>query len=92
MMNTPRDLGTDRLVHPGEILRDEFLAPLGMSQRRLARDISVPPQRINEIVRGKRAISADTALRLSRFFGMTEMFWMKLQARYDIETEKERRP
>jgi len=76
-------------VHPGEILLEEFLEPMGISQYRLAKDISVPPRRINEIVHGKRAISADTALRLSRYFGMSEMFWINLQARYDLEVQKD---
>jgi addiction module HigA family antidote len=77
-------------IHPGEILLEEFLTPMGISQYRVAKDISVPPRRINEIVHGKRAISADTALRLSRYFGTSERFWMNLQARYDLETEKDR--
>lgn len=77
-------------IHPGEILLEEFLNPMGISQYRLAKDISVPPRRINEIVHGKRRISADTALRLSRFFGTTEKFWVNLQARYDLEVEKDR--
>ncbi len=72
-------------VHPGEILLEEFLKPMGISQYRLARSISVPPRRINEIAQGKRAISADTALRLGRFFGTTARFWLNLQARYDLE-------
>ena len=77
-------------IHPGEILLEEFLAPLELSQYRLAKEISVPARRINEIVHGKRRISADTALRLSRFFGTSERFWLNLQLRYDLETEKER--
>ena len=77
-------------VHPGEILLEEFLKPLEMSQYRLAKEMSVPPRRINEIVHGKRAITADTALRLSRFFGSTARFWMNLQTRYDLEKEKDR--
>jgi antitoxin HigA-1 len=77
-------------VHPGEILQEEFLEPLGLSQYRLAKETSVPPRRINEIVRGMRAVSADTALRLSRFFGTSERFWLNLQSRYDIEIEKDR--
>jgi antitoxin HigA-1 len=76
-------------VHPGEILLEEFLNPLGISQYRLARDTSVPPRRINEIVRGTRAVTADTALRLARYFGTTERFWLNLQARYDLEVTKE---
>jgi addiction module HigA family antidote len=77
-------------VHPGEILSEEFLKPLEMSQYRLAVDITVPPRRINEIVHRKRGISADTALRLSRYFGNTARFWMNLQIRYDLEKEKDR--
>ena len=72
-------------IHPGEILMEEFLKPMGISQYRLAKDITVPPRRINEIVHGKRAITADTALRLGRFFGMSPHFWLNLQTRYDIE-------
>ena len=77
-------------IHPGEILLEEFLKSMNISQYRLAKDISVPARRINEIVLGKRAISPDTALRLSRFFGLSERFWLNLQARYDLEVEKER--
>jgi addiction module HigA family antidote len=77
-------------VHPGEILREEFLSPLGISQYRLAKEVNVPPRRINEIVQGARAISANTALRLARYFGTSERFWLNLQARYDLEVEKER--
>jgi len=77
-------------IHPGEILLEEFLKPLSISQYRLAKDMSVPARRINEIVLGKRAISPDTALRLSRYFGMSDRFWMNLQARYDIEVEKDK--
>ena len=69
-------------IHPGEILFEEFLRPLDISQYRLAKDINVPPRRINEIVHGKRAITADTALRLSRYFGLSERFWLNLQSRY----------
>jgi len=72
-------------IHPGEILREEFLEPMGISQYRLAKDISVPPRRINEIVHGKRSVTADTALRLGRFFGMSPQFWLNLQTRYDLE-------
>ena len=78
-----------RPIHPGEILREEFLDPMGISQYRLAKDTSVPPRRINEIVHGKRAITADTALRLSLYFGTSERFWMNLQVRYDLETRKD---
>ena len=77
-------------IHPGEILMEEYLEPMGISQYRLAKEISVPPRRINEIVHGKRAISADTALRLARFFGTSELFWVNLQTRYDLEIEKDK--
>ena len=77
-------------IHPGEILLEEFLIPMEISQNRLARDIGVPPRRINEIVHGKRAVSADTALRLARYFGTSEAFWMGLQADYDLEEARER--
>src|ERR687884_2289848 len=77
-------------VHPGEILHEEFLTPLSISQYRLAKETSVPPRRINEIVRGTRAVTADTALRLARYFGTSERFWLNLQAHYDLEVEKER--
>lgn len=77
-------------IHPGEILLEEFLNPMKISQYRLAKDISVPPRRINEIVHGKRGVSADTALRLERYFGLSEGFWLRLQARYDLEVEKDR--
>jgi addiction module HigA family antidote len=77
-------------IHPGEVLLEDFLKPMGISQYRLAKDISVPPRRINEIVHGTRAITADTALRLSRYFGTSERFWLNLQTRYDIEIEKDR--
>jgi addiction module HigA family antidote len=72
-------------IHPGEILMEEFLEPMGISQYRLAKDISVPPRRINEIVHGKRSITADTALRFGRFFSMPAQFWLNLQTRYDLE-------
>ncbi|MEK7777413.1 MAG: HigA family addiction module antitoxin [Chloroflexota bacterium] len=75
-------------IHPGEILLEEFLKPMAVSQYRLAKDIHVDPRRINEIVLGKRAITADTALRLSRYFGTTDRFWMNLQARYDLEVQR----
>lgn len=77
-------------IHPGEILLEEFLNPMEISQYRLAKDIHVPARRINEIVHGKRAVSPDTALRLSRYFGLSERFWLNLQARYDLEIEKDR--
>ena len=77
-------------IHPGEILMEEFLKPLGISQYKLAKDINVPARRINEIVHGKRSISADTALRLSRYFNLSERFWLNLQARYDLEKEKDK--
>jgi antitoxin HigA-1 len=76
-------------IHPGEILLEEFLVPLGISQYRLARAIGVPPRRINEIVHGKRAISPDTALRLSRALDTSDRFWMNLQTRYDLEVQLE---
>jgi addiction module HigA family antidote len=77
-------------VHPGEVLLEEFLGPLGLSQYRLSREINVPPRRINEIVHRKRAITADTALRLARFFSTSERFWLNLQSRYDLEIERVR--
>src|SRR5476651_2510435 len=77
-------------VHPGEILLEEFLRPLGLSQYRLAKDVSVPPRRINEIVRGTRAVTADTALRLARYFGTSDRFWLNLQTRFDLEVERDR--
>jgi addiction module HigA family antidote len=77
-------------IHPGEILLEEFLEPMDISQYRLAKAIGVPPRRINKIVQGKRAISADTALRLSRYFGLSERFWLNLQTRYDLEIEKDK--
>ena len=75
-------------IHPGEILLEEFLEPLGLTQNRLAVSIGVPPRRINEIVLGKRRITADTALRLSKFFGVSDRFWLNLQSRYDLEIER----
>lgn len=77
-------------VHPGEVLFEEYLEPLGVTQHRLAVAIGVPPRRINEIVHGKRRISADTALRLARYFGTSERFWLNLQGRYDVEFERDR--
>jgi len=76
-------------IHPGEVLMEEFLAPLGVTQHHLAVSIGVPPRRINEIVHGKRRITADTALRLARFFGTTGRFWLNLQTRFDLEVEKD---
>jgi len=76
-------------IHPGEILREEFLEPMGISQYRLAKDISVDPRRINAIIQGKRAITADTALRLARYFDTSERFWLNLQAQYDLEVERD---
>ena len=76
-------------IHPGEVLLEDFLEPLGITQHRVAVAIAVPPRRINEIVHGKRRISADTALRLSRFFGTSERFWINLQSRYDLEVERD---
>lgn len=77
-------------IHPGEILLTEYLEPLGVTQHRLAISIAVPPRRINEIVHGKRRISPDTALRLARYFGTSERFWLNLQDRYDIELARSR--
>src|SRR5688572_30776394 len=77
-------------IHPGEVLMEEFLESLGVSQNGLAVAIGVPPRRINEIVHGKRRISADTALRLARYFGTTDRFWLNLQSRYDLEVERDR--
>ena len=77
-------------VHPGEILLLEFLQPLGVSQYRLAKDINVPPRRINEIVKGTRSITANTALRLARYFATSERFWLNLQSHYDLEAERDR--
>lgn len=76
-------------VHPGKILQEEFLKSLGVSQYRLANDVGVPPRRINEIVLGKRGITADTALRLGRYFGTSPQFWMNLQTRYDLEMQRD---
>ena len=76
-------------IHPGEVLLEEFLAPFGISQYRVAQAIDVPPRRINEIVHGKRAISPDTALRLSRALGTSDRFWMNLQIRYDLAVQLE---
>lgn len=77
-------------VHPGEILFEEFLNPMGISQYRLAKDISVPARRINEIVHGTRAISANTALRLAKYFGMSPQFWLNLQVHFDLEIESDK--
>ncbi len=77
-------------THPGEVLLEEFLKPMSISQYRLAKDISVSPRRINEVVHGKRAVSANTALRLARYFGTTDRFWLNLQTRYDLETERDK--
>lgn len=77
-------------VHPGEVLLEEFLKPLEISQYRLAKSMSVPPRRVNEIVLGKRSVSADTALRLGRYFGTSEQFWLNLQSEYDLDVEKDR--
>ncbi len=77
-------------IHPGEILLEEFLKPMGISQNKIARDIGVPPRRINEIVHAKRSITADTALRLAKYFGMSESFWMGLQADFDLEEARRR--
>jgi addiction module HigA family antidote len=77
-------------IHPGEILQEEYLTPLGITQHRVAVAIGVPPRRINEIVHGTRRITADTALRLARYFGTSDEFWLNLQAHYDMETERDR--
>jgi len=79
-----------KTIHPGEILQEEFMIPLNLSQYRIAKDICVPPRRINEIVHKKRAITADTALRLSKYFGTTPQFWLNLQTHYDLENEKDK--
>lgn len=86
------DMATDKLapMHPGEVLRDEFLDPMGISQYRLATDIGVPPGRINQIVHGRRAITANTALRLSHYFGTSARFWLNLQTGYDLDVVRER--
>lgn len=76
-------------VHPGEILMEEFLGPMELSQYRLAKDIGVPPRRINEIVHGNRAVTADTALRLARYFGTSARFWLNLQAQYDLDVQSD---
>ena len=76
-------------IHPGEILREEFLEPMGISQYRLAKDITVDPRRISAIIQGKRAVTADTALRLARYFDTSERFWLNLQAQYDLEVERD---
>ena len=77
-------------VHPGEVLLEEFLEPMGISQYRLAKDISVPPRRVNEIVHGKRSVTADTALRLARYFGTSDRFWLNLQTSYDLDVERDK--
>jgi addiction module HigA family antidote len=79
-----------RPVHPGEVLWEDFLQPLGLTQYRVAKSLSVPPRRINEIVHGKRAVTADTALRLARCFDTSERFWLNLQTGYDLEIERDR--
>ena len=84
-------MGNEKIppVHPGEILMEEFLRPMGLSQNRLANDLGVPPRRINEVVLGKRRITADTALRLARYFGMSPQFWLGLQMDYDLDVEED---
>ncbi|MGL5851850.1 MAG: HigA family addiction module antitoxin [Phycicoccus sp.] len=77
-------------IHPGEVLLEDFLTPLEVTQNHLAVSIGVPPRRINEIVHGKRRVTADTALRLARYFGTTDRFWLNLQTRHDLEVEKDR--
>jgi len=86
----PRKTAKQPPVHPGEVLLEEFLNPLKISQYRLAKDTSVPPRRINEIIRGTRGVTADTALRLARYFGTSERFWLNLQTHYELEMQKER--
>ena len=76
-------------IHPGEVLLHDFIEPFGLSQYRLAHDINVPPRRVNEIVHGKRAVSADTALRLARYLGTSDRFWLNLQARFDLEIQRD---
>jgi addiction module HigA family antidote len=76
-------------IHPGEVLMEDFIEPLGITQHKVAVAIGVPPRRINEIVHGKRRITADTALRLSRYFGTTDLFWVNLQNRYDLEVQRD---
>jgi len=76
-------------IHPGQILLEEFLQPMGISQYRISKDISVPARRINEIVHGKRSVTADTALRLGKYFSMTAQFWLNLQSRYDLEVAED---
>ena len=85
-------MSSDKLapVHPGEVLLEEFMKPFSITQYRLAKDLGVHPRRINEVVHGKRAITANTALRLARYFGTSERFWLNLQTRYDLEVEKHR--
>ena len=78
-------------IHPGEVLAEDFLAPMGVTQYRLAKDIAVPPRRINEIVHGKRGVTADTALRLSRYFGTSAEFWLNLQNHFDLERLRDRK-
>ena len=85
----PKDPKRRLPIHPGEILLEDFLKAMGISQYRLAQDISVPPRRINEIVHGSRRISADTALRLARYFGTTDRFWLNLQSRFDLEEQRD---
>jgi addiction module HigA family antidote len=82
-------MATIEPIHPGEVLLEEFLAPMDVSQHRLAVAVGVPPRRINEIVHGKRRITADTALRLARYFGTTDHFWLNLQTRFDLEVQKD---
>ena len=83
-MNPPIDL-----IHPGEVLLEDFLLPLGVTQHHVAVSIGVPPRRINEIVHGKRRITADTSLRLARYFGTSDRFWLNLQSRFDLEVERD---
>ena len=77
-------------IHPGEVLLEDFVKPLGLTQHRVAKGTGMPPQRITEIVHAKQSITAETALRLAKYFGTSERFWLNLQARYDLEVEKDR--
>ena len=87
---SPLSMTTLTPIHPGEVLIEDFIEPLGVTQHSVAIAVGVPPRRINEIVHGKRRITADTALRLARYFGTTDRFWLNLQARYDLEVERDR--
>ncbi len=88
-MITENSMKTQAPIHPGEVLREDFLTPLGLSEYRVAKDIGVPPRRINEIVKGKRSVTADTALRLERYFGWPAEVWLNLQSHYDKQSVQE---